>query len=62
MKAQESFATSSGHWYAQDGSAAYTQPNKSKPGQTRPTTLRDAKKFDLVPSVTGIIGMADKPA
>ena len=52
----------SGHWYAQDGSPAYTQPNASKPGESRPTTIRDAKKLDLVPSVTGIINMAAKPA
>ena len=51
-----------GHWYAQDGAPAYTQPNKSKPGESRPTTIRDAKKLDLVPSVTGILNMAAKPA
>ena len=56
------FATSGGHWYDSDGNPAYTQPNKSKPGEARPTTLRDAKKLDLVPSVTGILGVADKPA
>lgn len=55
------FATSSGHWYAKDGAPAYTQPNKSKPGEHRPTTLRDAKKLDLVPSVTTILQVASKP-
>ena len=52
----------SGHWYDAEGNPAYTQPNASKPGETRPSTLRDAKKLDLVPSVTGIIKMAAKPA
>lgn len=54
--------TESGHWYAPDGSPAYTQPNASKPGESRPTTIRDAKKLGLVPSVTGIINVAAKPA
>lgn len=53
--------TESGHWYEQDGTPAYEQPNKSKPGMFRPTTLRDAKKLGLVPSVTGILNMAAKP-
>jgi len=57
----ETFANSSGHWYAKDGSPAYTQPNKSKPGAERPTTIRDAKKLDLVPSVTTILNIAAKP-
>jgi len=57
----DKFATSGGHWYAADGSPAYTQPNKSKPGEVRGTTLRDAKKLGLVPSVTGILNMAAKP-
>lgn len=56
------FARAAGHWYDRTGKPAYEQPNKSKPGEFRPTTLRDAKKLDLVPSVTGIIKMADKPA
>jgi hypothetical protein len=55
------FATSSGHWYEKDGTPAYEQPNKSKPGQMRATTLRDAKKLDLVPSVTTILSVAAKP-
>ena len=57
----EAFATSSGHWYKQDGTPAYTQPNKSKPGQERATTLRDAKALNLVPSVTTILNVAAKP-
>jgi len=54
------YTSESGHYYAQDGSPAYTQPNKSKGGD-RPTTLRDAMKLDLVPSVTTILNVAAKP-
>jgi len=49
----------SGHWYHKDGSPAYTIVGKN--GNERPTTLRDARKLGLVPSVTTIIGCADKP-
>lgn len=55
------YTSDSGHWYAQDGSPAYTQPNKSKPGEVRNTTLRDAKALNLVPSVTTILNVAAKP-
>lgn len=48
------------HWYSQDGQPAYEVPNKSKGGM-RPTTLSDAKKLDLSPSVTTILGILDRP-
>lgn len=47
------------HWYAIDGS-----PNhriKGKNGKERNTTLRDARKLNLFPSVTTILGVLDKP-
>jgi hypothetical protein len=47
------------HWYGRDGSPAYQV--KGANGNLRPTTLRDARKIGLVPSVTGIIRCADKP-
>jgi len=53
-------ATESGHWYEQDGKPAYTIIGKN--GNERPTTLRDARKLGLVPSVTTIIGCAAAPA
>lgn len=53
-------AKESGHWYAKDGTPAYTQPNKSKGGE-RPTTIRDARKLDLVPSVTTILKLLAAP-
>ena len=47
------------HWYRQDGSPQYTV--KAKDGSDRPTTLRDARKMDLVPSVTTVLKIAAKP-
>lgn len=48
-----------GHFYRQDGSPAYTMIGKN--GKERPTTLRDARKENLVPSVTAIIRCATAP-
>jgi hypothetical protein len=48
------------HWYNQDGQPAYEVENKSKGGM-RPTTLRDAKQLNLVPSVTTVMDIMDKP-
>lgn len=42
------------HWYARDGTPAYTVPNASRPGESRPTTLKDARKLGLVPSVSAL--------
>lgn len=47
----------SGHWYTKDGTPAYTTIGKT--GE-RPTTLRDARKLGLLPSVTTINGMLSK--
>lgn len=47
-----------GHWYAKDGSPAYTIEGKTG---LRNTTLRDAKKHGLVPSVTTILNLIAKP-
>ena len=47
------------HWYAQSGAPAYTV--KAKDGSDRPTTLRDARKLNLVPSVTTVMKVAAKP-
>jgi len=52
-------ASESLHWYARDGSPAYTV--KAKDGSDRPTTLRDARKLNLCPSVTSIIKCAAAP-
>jgi hypothetical protein len=54
-----SFASESGHWYAPNGEPAYQIMGRN--GSMRPTTLRDARKFNLVPSVTTIIRSAAAP-
>jgi hypothetical protein len=52
-------ATEAGHWYAEDGTPRYTMIGAN--GKERPTTLRDARKFDLFPSVSGIMAGAASP-
>jgi hypothetical protein len=48
------------HWYrADNGAPQYTVP--AKDGSDRPTTLRDARKMNLVPSVTTVMKVAAKP-
>ena len=47
----------SGHWYDKDGNPAYTIEGKTG---IRNTTLRDARKLGLLPSVTTIIGQLSK--
>lgn len=51
-------ASESGHWYTKTGETAYTVEGKTG---LRSTTLRDARKLNLVPSVTTILGVAAKP-
>ena len=47
-------AAESVHWYRGDnGQPQYTV--KAKDGSDRPTTLRDARKLNLVPSVTTVM-------
>ena len=54
------FAKESTHWYRPDGSPAYTVPRADGKGE-RNTTLRDARKLGLLPSVTTIIRCAAAP-
>ena len=49
-----------GHWYDKDGLPTYTIIGAN--GKERNTTLRDARQWGYVPSVTTVIGMAAKPA
>ena len=51
--------SSSQHWYTKDGEPSYTRLTKE--GKVRNTTLRDAKKEGLLPSVTTIISSLAKP-
>ena len=48
------------HYYALDGTPTYEL--KGANGKMRPTTIRDARKLTLVPSVTTIMAVQDKPA
>lgn len=54
-----SHTSEAGHWYERNGVPAYTIVGAN--GKTRNTTLRDARKLNLVPSVTTIINVAAKP-
>jgi hypothetical protein len=49
----------SGHWYKLDGTPCYEV--EAKKGGMRATTLRDARKLNLVPSVTTITKILDRP-
>lgn len=53
------YASDGGHWYSADGTPCYTL--KGANGQERPTTLRDARKLGLYPSVTTITRCAAAP-
>ena len=52
-------AKEAGHWNDREGNPRYTIIGKN--GKERPTTLRDAKKEKLLPSVTSIIRCAAAP-
>ena len=47
------------HWYTREGLPMYTITGKN--GKERPTTLRDARSLNLVPSVTTILNVIAKP-
>lgn len=59
LKEKADWASSAGHWYDQDGNPRYTYTN-AKGGESA-TTLREARKFGLVPSVTTVMKLMDKP-
>ncbi len=48
------------HWYDKAGKPCYEQ--QTLKGGLRATDLRDARKQGLVPSVTTVLGILDKPA
>ncbi len=60
LTAKEPRASESNHWYTRDGVPRYTVIGAN--GKERSTTLRDARKESLVPSVTTILNVAAKPA
>lgn len=47
------------HWYTRSGEPAYEVPARS--GALRPTTLADARRLGLVPSVTTVLAIKAKP-
>ncbi len=53
-------AAEASHWYDRNGTPRYEVP-RAKGNGTRPTTLADARKLDLVPSVTLILRCAAAP-
>jgi hypothetical protein len=59
MLFKKEYAKESTHWYAKDGTPAYEVP--AKDGSMRATTLRDARKLSLVPSVTQVLSVVAKP-
>ena len=60
MASIPSVPKSDSHWYDAQGRPVHRQPLAKGDGD-RPTTLRDARKLGLFPSVTGILGVLGKP-
>lgn len=52
--------TTGGHWYTRDGQPMHWVQKADGKG-TRNTTLRDARKLNLLPSVTNILKLLNKP-
>lgn len=50
-------ADAGSHFYWPDGRPCYEVEMRTKPGQMRPATVRDARELGLFPSVTTILGM-----
>jgi hypothetical protein len=51
---------SASHWYFPDGTPLHEVPRADGNGK-RPTTLRDARKLGLFPSVTNVLSILAKP-
>jgi hypothetical protein len=54
------FSPDAAHWYQRDGQPCHCVAATGT-GLPRPTTLRDARKLSLLPSVTNILGVIAKP-
>ena len=50
------------HWYSPAGEPVHTVLKADKSGESRPTDLRDARKLNLLPSVTNVIKLLHKEA
>ena len=53
------FSPENAHWYRRDGEPLHSV--LSAKGEPRPTTLRDARKLGLLPSVTNVLGVINRP-
>jgi hypothetical protein len=62
VSAGANFASEAGHWYDKTGKPCYEVPYADPRKGMRPTTIRDARKLGLVPSVTMILKKWDAPA
>lgn len=51
--------TSPSHWYDREGNPVHTFTDRN--GVTRSTTVREARRFGLLPSVTNILSVIAKP-
>ena len=51
---------SGGHWYTATGEPRHTMPKANGDGE-RNTTISDARKLKLYPSVTSILSLFAKP-
>jgi hypothetical protein len=54
-------AADSSHWYHRDGRPCHEVPYADPRKGMRPTTVTDARKLGLIPSVTNILGVKSKP-
>ena len=54
-------AFKSSHWYTRDGAPMHRVPTADGTGD-RAATVKDARRLGLLPSVTGILSVLDKPA
>ena len=52
-------AESGGHWYSENGESAHVVIGKN--GKERNTTVADARKMGLLPSVTSVQSILEKP-
>lgn len=50
----------SSHWYTKDGLPCFEVPKKDGLG-TRSVTIKDARKLNLLPSVTTVLSILEKP-
>src|SRR5262245_21448981 len=67
------FKPENAHWYRRNGEPLHSVPSARPSGRAplqtgpsglasmRPTTLRDARKLGLLPSVTNVLGVINKP-